>query len=154
MEDSNQNNPSQQPSMQQPHIQEASYQPSETPSAGPYYPPQNTYTGSSQPAYPQQNGYRQQPVYQQPQQPMPQSAITYDPDAPLSMGQFLGMMLLTCIPVVGLILLLVWAFSGSSNENKKNFARAELIMAIIFTVLWLILGSAIYAGIMGMMHAL
>ncbi len=144
MEDSNQNNPSQQPSMQQPHIQEASYQPSGAPSAGTYYPPQNTYTGSSQPTYPQQ------PVYQQ---PMPQSPITYDPDAPLSMGQFLGMMLLTCIPVVGLILLLVWAFSGSSNENKKNFARAELIMAIIFTVLWFILGSAIYAGIMGMMHA-
>lgn len=79
--------------------------------------------------------------------------ITYDPDAPLSMGQFLGMMLLTCIPIVGFILLLVWAFSGSSNENKKNYARAALIMAIIFTVLWFILGSAIYAGIMGMMHA-
>jgi hypothetical protein len=142
MEDSNQNNPSQQPSMQQPHIQETSYQ------------PQNAYTGSSQPTYPQQNGYGQQPVYQQPvyPQPIPQSPITYDPDAPLSMGQFLGMMLLTCIPVVGLVLLLVWAFSGSSNENKKNFARAELIMAIIVTVLWLILGSAIYAGIMGMMH--
>lgn len=153
MEDSNQNNPSQQPSMQQPHIQETSYQPSEAPSAGPSYQPQNTYTGPSQSAYPQQNVYGQQPVYQQPvYQQAQQSPITYDPDAPLSMGQYLGMMLLTCIPLVGFILLLVWAFSGSSNENKKNFARAALILWIIAVVVGIILSATVLAGVISSMH--
>ncbi len=67
--------------------------------------------------------------------------------APLSVGQYIGMFLLLCIPMVNIILLLIWAFDGNSNINKKNFARAYLIISIIgfvFSVISLI----IFGGMM------
>jgi hypothetical protein len=39
------------------------------------------------------------------------------------------MMILSGIPLVGFILLLVWAFSSTENPNKKNYARAVLLWA-------------------------
>lgn len=53
--------------------------------------------------------------------------------APMGVGAFLGMILLMMIPVVNLILLIVWACGGCRNQNKRNYARAMLIlMAIVF----------------------
>jgi len=47
--------------------------------------------------------------------------------------------ILTCIPLVGLIMLIVWAFGGSdTNENKKNWAKATLIIQVISIVLALL----------------
>lgn len=49
-------------------------------------------------------------------------------------------LLITAIPLVGFIMLFVWAFGSTTNENKANWAKAALIwMAIIF-VLYLIIG--------------
>lgn len=67
--------------------------------------------------------------------------------APLSLGQYLGMMLLMLIPLVNIILLLIWSF-GDYNVNKKNYARASLIMLIIAIVLWIISGVAFMGLIM------
>lgn len=41
------------------------------------------------------------------------------------------------IPIVGLIMLLVWAFGGSAaiNENKKNWAKALLFIELAVIVL-------------------
>lgn len=69
-----------------------------------------------------QNYYQSQNNYQQPNKPS-------NPE-PLSMGQYLGMMLLMLIPIVNIILLFVWGF-GDYNVNRKNFARAQLIMVAI-----------------------
>ena len=44
-------------------------------------------------------------------------------------------LLITYIPLVGLIMLLVWAFDSNTNLNKKNFAKASL--------LWLVVGIAL-----------
>ena len=49
-------------------------------------------------------------------------------DEPLSVGQYLGMILLSLIPVAGLIVLIVWAASHSTNANRRHFAGAVLIL--------------------------
>ena len=82
-----------------------------------------------------------QPVYAQPVQP---AYPNYDAmnSQPLGVGQYIGMMILTGIPLVGFILLLVWSFGSNVNKNKKNYARAMLILQIIGGIL-----AAIFSGI-------
>ncbi|MDD2374759.1 MAG: zinc ribbon domain-containing protein [Eubacteriales bacterium] len=90
-----------------------------------------------------------QPQYQQTYQQPPQAyqnsgGYTGGADnSVLSVGQYIGMIILSAIPLVGLILLLVWAFGSDTNANKKNFARAMLIMMIIGVVLSIIFSAAI-----------
>ena len=64
--------------------------------------------------------------------------------AVLSSWSFLGTMLLMCIPVVGLILMIVWALGGAHNLNRVHFARAVLMLMLIGILilvgLWLALG--------------
>ena len=64
-------------------------------------------------------------------------------ERPLSVGEFLLMLFLSGIPVVGFILLLVWAFGGAVNQNRKNFARATLILSIIGFVLAIAFSSVL-----------
>jgi hypothetical protein len=47
-------------------------------------------------------------------------------------------MFLVGIPVVGFILLLVWAFSSDTNPSKSGWARASLIWGAIITVIYII----------------
>ncbi|MFZ2111341.1 MAG: hypothetical protein WAU80_05190, partial [Ruminococcus bromii] len=54
---------------------------------------------------------------------------------PVSIGGWIGVMLLTCLPIVNLIMLFVWAFSSSTKKSLKNYARAALILALIGVVL-------------------
>ncbi|MHB8961621.1 MAG: zinc ribbon domain-containing protein [Saccharofermentanales bacterium] len=61
-------------------------------------------------------------------------------DAPLKVGDYVGMFLLMCIPIVRFIMILVWGFGSSSNVNKKNFARAVMILFVIGLVLSIIFG--------------
>ena len=49
-------------------------------------------------------------------------------------------MLLLCIPVIGLILLIVWACGGCRKLSKRSFARATLILGVIMAVLGLVIG--------------
>lgn len=93
------------------------------------------------------------PVYQAPQ-PVYQAAPQNTNMAPvLGMGSYIGMMILSGIPLVGFILLLVWAFSSNENPNKKNYARAVLLLSVIISVLITIiyvivlaLGLSMYNG--------
>lgn len=49
--------------------------------------------------------------------------------------QWIGTFLLTAIPIVGLVCLFIWAFSNSTSPSKVNFARATLILFLIFVVI-------------------
>lgn len=69
----------------------------------------------------QQRFYNQMPAYN------PALALR----EPLGVGSFLGMLILSSLPLVGFILLLVWAFGGSVNQNKQNLARAYLLLSLI-----------------------
>lgn len=72
---------------------------------------------------------------------------------PLSVKDWFVTLFITSIPLIGLIMLLVWAFDNSTNVNKKNFAKASLIWTLIgigLTVLFLVL---FFGLIMGLMNA-
>ena len=64
----------------------------------------------------------------------------------VSMGEWIVTMILSSIPLIGLIMILVWAFGGGAKPSKKNYARAMIIMAIIGIVLGII-SSILFAGI-------
>ena len=102
------------------------------------------------PVAPQQPVYaapvpQQQPYYQQPQQPAYNPAAVGAGAKPLSVGEYILTFIVTAIPLVGFIMLLVWAFGSDTNPNKKNFCRAMLIMMLIGIVLSIIFGGAMFA---------
>jgi len=92
---------------------------------------------SQQPAYQQQAAYRPQEYAAN----QPQISYAGSDSAPLSVGQYVWMFILSCIPIVGIIFLFVWAF-GSRNINRKNYARAALILTAIGIFLWVIIAIA------------
>ena len=57
---------------------------------------------------------------------------------PMSVKEWLTTLLLMAIPIVGIVLLFVYAF-GNNGENvsKKNWAKAQLIIFAIIAVLGL-----------------
>ena len=55
----------------------------------------------------------------------------------ISTWAWFWMMFVTAIPVIGWIMIFVWAFTGS-NESRKNYYRAVLI--------WLLLSVLLAAG--------
>jgi len=63
----------------------------------------------------------------------------------VSIGNWIGTVILTAIPILGLILLFVWAFSSTTIPSKKNWARATLILSAIAIVLSVI-GSLIFGS--------
>ena len=76
------------------------------------------------------------PVYAAPVQTVtPQAAAKPDP---VSTGYFFGRILLYSIPVVGILLCLFTAFTAK-DKNKRNFAKAMLIWAIIGLIISILL---------------
>lgn len=47
-------------------------------------------------------------------------------------------LLITSIPLIGFIMLIVWAFGSDTNQNKANFAKATLLWMAIIIVLGLL----------------
>lgn len=66
----------------------------------------------------------------------------------LSVGDYLLMMVLFSIPIVGLVLMLYWGFSRHTAVNRKHFVRAYLIFYVINMVL-----SAAMLGALGSLTA-
>lgn len=70
--------------------------------------------------------------------PPPSYPPTYQPgysafserslNEPLSVAQYIGMFLLSCIPLAGLIVMIIWAAARSTNVNRRHFAGAVLIL--------------------------
>ncbi len=57
---------------------------------------------------------------------------------PMTMGDWLVTLIIQMIPLVGLIMLFVWAFGDSTHPSKKTWAQASLIMMLIGIVLAII----------------
>ena len=49
----------------------------------------------------------------------------------LRTGSWMLTILLLGIPLVNIIMLFVWAFGDNTNPNKRNYARASLLLAAI-----------------------
>ncbi len=62
------------------------------------------------------------------------------------------MLLLMCVPFLNIIMLFVWGFGSAVNINRKNFARASLIMAAIGIVFVLIFWGIIGALLSDLMY--
>ena len=71
---------------------------------------------------------------------IPPKGSKYDP---ITTGGYIGIMLLMCIPVLGIVLAIIWALGGCKKVNKRNLARAALIMMLIGAVFSLIIGFAV-----------
>ena len=56
--------------------------------------------------------------------------------------RFLGSLLLLLIPVLNVVLIFRWAFAWGVNINKRNFARAVLILYGICIVVAIVLAIA------------
>lgn len=65
---------------------------------------------------------------------------------PISMWGYFGYNLLFCIPFIGQICLLIFAFGGTRNVNLRNYARSFFCFAIIVFVLLMILFSTVLAN--------
>ncbi len=70
---------------------------------------------------------------------------------PLSVKDWFVTLFITYIPMVGLIMLLVWAFDSTTNVNKKNFAKASLIWTLIGIGIAILFMVLFFGFIMSMM---
>ena len=59
---------------------------------------------------------------------------------PISMWGYFGYSLLFMIPLVGFILMLIFALGGTSNVNLRNYARSQFCVWIILLILGFVLG--------------
>jgi hypothetical protein len=69
----------------------------------------------------------------------------------MRVGQYIGMLLLMCVPLLNIILLFKWSFGSSANLNKKNFARAALILSAVMLIFWIIGDGLIMGALDSMM---
>ena len=101
--------------------------------------PHQTVPAQQMPPIPQ---YRppvyQPPVYNQPAY-QPVMAQNYAPDEHVSVGGWIGIFCINLIPLIGwliyFIMLFVWAFGDTKKKTLKNFAKANLVIFVIFLVL-------------------
>lgn len=60
----------------------------------------------------------------------------------VSIGTWMWMMFVTAIPIIGQIMVIVWAFTGD-NESRKNYFRAILAWLVAFVSLFIVLAAFI-----------
>lgn len=72
-----------------------------------------------------------------------------DNNRPLSTGEWLVTLLISAIPLVGIVMMFVWAF-GDGNVGRRNLYRAQLILAAIILSLALLvfIAMAVFGGLL------
>lgn len=72
----------------------------------------------------------------------------------LSLKEWVISLIISVIPLIGIVMLLIWAFSDNINPNKKNWARGMLIMYVIGIALYflfiLLFMGAMMSGVNGL----
>lgn len=69
-------------------------------------------------------------------------------------GGWFGRIILSCIPVVGFIMLLVWAFGSTPQKSLKTWARAQLIFLLIPFAVFLFYVMLFAIGGTSLMHSI
>ena len=67
---------------------------------------------------------------------------------PMTIGDWIVTFIISYIPLVGFIMLFVWAFGDGTHPSKKTWAQAALIMVVIFIILSIVF-FGIFASILG-----
>ena len=99
------------------------------------------YDPNSQNQQYQQYQQYNQPSYQPPYYPQYDSTTEV-----MSVGQYIGMFILSSIPVVNIICWIVWLCSTNTNKNKKNYIIANIVIwaiMIVISVIFVVLGSVL-----------
>ena len=65
----------------------------------------------------------------------------------ISTGEWIVSLILCYIPLIGLIMLLVWAFGGGTSPTKANWAKAQLIIAAAIFGLFIVFYLTIFASL-------
>jgi hypothetical protein len=63
---------------------------------------------------------------------------------PQSLGDWIINVLISKIPLIGLIMLIVWAVDKDTEPSKANWAKAELIVKLIGIVI-----AILFVGLLG-----
>lgn len=71
---------------------------------------------------------------------------------PMTIGDWIITLIIMYIPLVGLIMLFVWAFGGGTHPSKKTWAQAVLILMVVGIILAIIFFGVI-ASILGNMFS-
>ena len=66
-------------------------------------------------------------------------------DEIVSVKEWLVSMLILLIPIVGIVMMFVWAFGGGVKKSKSNFFKAQLICAVIVSLISFILFATVGA---------
>ena len=64
----------------------------------------------------------------------------------VSVGNWLVVYILMCLPFINLIMLLVWAFGSGAPASQSNWAKATLIWMVISTVAVFVFLGNIFAN--------
>jgi hypothetical protein len=67
----------------------------------------------------------------------------------LSTKDWMITILISVIPLVGFIMLFVWAFGSGENPNKANWAKATLIWFAIASAVFFLLWVTVIAALVG-----
>jgi Na+/phosphate symporter len=67
---------------------------------------------------------------------------------PISIGDWIITFIISSIPLVGFIMLFVWAFGDGTHPSKKTWAQASLLLIVIVIVLMIIFFGVV-ASILG-----
>jgi hypothetical protein len=73
---------------------------------------------------------------------------------PMTIGDWLITFIITYIPLVGVVMLFVWAFGDGTHPSKKTWAQATLILFAIAIVLGIIFATLIISMIGSMFGAM
>ena len=65
----------------------------------------------------------------------------------ISTGEWIASTILAHLPLIGLIMLLVWAFGGSTSPTKANWAKAQLIIVVAIFGLFIVFYLTILASL-------
>lgn len=57
---------------------------------------------------------------------------------PMSIGDWIITFIITYIPLVGFIMLFIWAFGDGTHPSKKTWAQATLILMVVGVILAII----------------
>jgi hypothetical protein len=74
------------------------------------------------------------------------------PESDMGVGSWIGTLIVAAIPIVGLIMLIVWAVSGHNRPSRRNWAIAQLILSIICYVIVIIVFVSMGSAINAVMH--
>ena len=76
--------------------------------------------------------------------------------SPMSMKDWFITLLISYIPLVGLIMLIIWAFDSNTNVNKKNWAKASLIWMLVgigIAIIILVIFMSVFMGALSSMES-